>query len=53
MGSVMIKDQVDSFRATAKAADCDLSEKAFDRALGKIWKAKPEPAKPARRKPKQ
>jgi hypothetical protein len=53
IGPVMIKDQVDSFRATAKAADCDLSEKAFDRALGKIGKAKPEPAKPARRKPKQ
>jgi hypothetical protein len=53
IGPVMIKDQVDSFRATAKAADCDLSEKAFDRAPGKIGKAKSEPAKPARRKPKQ
>ena len=34
------KDQVKGFKAAARELDCDESEAAFDRALGKIGKAK-------------
>lgn len=40
------KDQVKGFKAVAREVDCDESEAAFDRALGKIGKAKPEPVAP-------
>jgi hypothetical protein len=41
-------DQHKAFKATAHALECDESEKAFDKALGKIAKAKPNVAKGAK-----
>ena len=35
----------DSFKSVARALECDESEEAFDKALGKIGRAKPEPQK--------
>jgi hypothetical protein len=47
-------DQIEGFKDTARTLECDLSEDAFDRALDKIGKAKPQPvAKQTRRKTKR
>ena len=45
------KSQHASFKETARALGCDESEAVFDKALGKIGKATPEP-KPSKRKRK-
>ena len=44
--------QADSFEAVARALECDPSEEAFDHALGKIGKAKPDPVGEKKRKGK-
>jgi len=48
---ILKASQSRAFKEVAQALDCDESEEAFDRALGKIGKATPEP-KPAKQKRK-
>ena len=46
------QSQIRAFKDAARAFECDESEEAFDRALGKIGKATPEPkAQKPRKKP--
>ena len=44
-------DQIRGFKKVARELECEDSEKAFDKALGQIGKATPEP-KPLQRKRK-
>jgi hypothetical protein len=43
--------QIANFKKTARELGCDESEAIFDKAMGKIGKAKPAPS--AKRKPKK
>lgn len=36
----MSREQIDKFKAAAREAECDMDEKAFDRAVGKIAQSK-------------
>jgi hypothetical protein len=47
------KSQIQKFRETARAFECNESEAAFDRALKKVAKAPPPPkeSKPQSKKP--
>jgi hypothetical protein len=44
------RKQIAKFRKIARELECNESEEAFDRALGKIGKAKPPAATPPRKK---
>ena len=37
------RQQLDKFKAAAKEAECDMDEKSFDKALGKLAKSDPPP----------
>ena len=42
----MPPSQLDKFKETARAIECDEDEEAFKRSLQKVAKAKPAPVKP-------
>ena len=37
------KSQLNKFKAAAREAECDMDEKSFDEALGKLAKSEPPP----------